>query len=160
VKDKREEERSARPGRKPKDRPNLPNLARKTQNVVGHILPDFPERLDQLPDPRDPSRTVYGIRTIVWSALFLFLFQLRSRRHFRTASDSSTFLANLNRIAGEQNKTVPHPDTITPISSCSVVSGSFIGTYDAAIRFASRNLRNALRSDVATIISTKIHSGL
>ena len=110
--DKRKKKKSARPGRKPKARPKLPNLARKLKDVVGHVLPGFAEWLEQLPDPRDPTRTVYGMRTIVWSALFLFLFQLRSRRHFRTASDSPAFRANLNRLSGEQNDAVPHPDTV------------------------------------------------
>jgi hypothetical protein len=103
---------SARAGQTRKGQANLPNLAHKLKCTVRHVIPELPRWLGKLPDPRDPTRIVYKTGTIVWSVLLLLLCQLRSRRHFRVASDSAAFLRNLNILAGEENTAVPHPDTL------------------------------------------------
>ena len=106
------DEESSRCGQQSKGRRNLPNLAQKLKNTVRHVAPELSKWLENLSDPRDPTKIVYGMKTIVWSALLLLLCQLRSRRHFRIASDSLAFLRNLNTLSGEENEAVPHPDTI------------------------------------------------
>ena len=110
---KKTRKKNARPGRKQKKRPNLPNLAKKLIHIVDHVLPKLSVWIKELSDPRDKNKTVYGINTLIWSSLLSFVFQLKSRRHFRSASDSKGFLKNLNKITGENNEAVPHPDTIS-----------------------------------------------
>ena len=107
-----QKEKSAKPGRKQKKRPNLPNLAQKLRFVVDRAIPKLSTWIGRLSDPRDKNKTTYGIKTIIWSSILFFVFQLKSRRHFKSVSDSKEFLMNLNRLTGEKNITVPHPDTL------------------------------------------------
>jgi hypothetical protein len=115
VKDEEGNEKGARRGRKPKDLLVVPNLARKLKTVVRHTLPDLWTWFEQLPDPRDPTRTYYRMKKVLWTGILFFLSLARSRRHFRSASDSPAFLANLNTLAEENKDAVPHPDTVVRI---------------------------------------------
>jgi len=112
MKDEEGNEKGARRGRKPKDPLVVPNLARKLKAVVQHTLPDLCNWLGHVRDPRDATRTHYGMKKVLWTALLFFLCGARSRRHFRIVSDSPAFLANLNALAEEKKNSVPHPDTV------------------------------------------------
>lgn len=111
-------EKGARRGRKPKDPPVVPNLARKLKAVVRHTLPDLCNWFEELPDPRDLTRISYKMKEVQWTALLFFLSLARSRRHFRALSDSPAFRANVNSLAEEKNDTVAHPDTVAGILDC------------------------------------------
>jgi hypothetical protein len=65
-----------------------------------------------VPDPRDPPKIVYPKRTLIWSAILIFLLGLRSRRQFRFESNTSPFVAHLNALAGSEVETAPHDDTL------------------------------------------------
>lgn len=67
-----------------------------------------------MPDTRDRDAITYETRFLAWTGLFLFLLQLGSRRQLDFAFDnySDAALANLNRLAGTQQKSLPVHDTL------------------------------------------------
>ena len=105
-------EKGARRGRRPKQRPELPNLAHKLHAMVRHALPDFNNWLGNVPDTRNALRIYYPVEKLLWTAILAFLCGARSRRDFRTMSTTAEFLANLNWLTGTDNDAVPHPDTL------------------------------------------------
>ena len=80
--------------------------------TVAHFWPDLRGWLDGLRDPRDPNRTVYPARCLVWTGLLVFLLKPGSRRQIRFEPDSPTAVENLNRLAGCRQDRVPHGDTL------------------------------------------------
>jgi hypothetical protein len=77
-----------------------------------HFLPDLPRQIGSLPDCRKPKQTYYPKEMVAWSAVTIFLLGLGSRRQFRFESESPTFVANLNAVAGSSVDTAPHDDSI------------------------------------------------
>ncbi len=82
--------------------------------TIRHFFPQFNDYLDTLPEPRDPERLTYHRRFLVWVGLFLFLCKLGSRRQidFQLGEVGTCVLANLNRLAGTQQKTMPVNKTL------------------------------------------------
>lgn len=70
--------------------------------------------MDQLPDGRDPQRTRYSKRFLLWTALMLFVCKLGSRRQldFQLGEAGTCVLDNLNRLADTQQTTVPVNKTV------------------------------------------------
>jgi hypothetical protein len=67
-----------------------------------------------VPDSRQPDAITYETRFMGWIGLLLFLLQLGSRRQLDFALDrhSPTVLANLNRLAGTRQVSIPVHDTL------------------------------------------------
>src|SRR5947199_3776529 len=63
----------------PQGRPAL-TIGTILVRTVIHFFPKFREWLNEVPDPRDPVRTVYNQRFLLWISLFLFVCKLGSRR--------------------------------------------------------------------------------
>jgi hypothetical protein len=80
--------------------------------TVRHFLPSLGEELSRLPDRRDPDCVVYPKANLVWSAIWMLLLGLGSRRQFRFESATPAFVANLNAQAGSDVDTAPHDDTV------------------------------------------------
>jgi hypothetical protein len=82
--------------------------------TVRHFFPRFNDWLDDLPDPRDPDRLTYDGRFLLWVGLFLFLCKLGSRRQidFQLGEAGTEVLANLNRLAGTRQTTMPVNKTL------------------------------------------------
>ena len=80
--------------------------------TVAHFWPQFRPWLDALGDPRDPNRTIYPARCLVWLGLLVFLLKRGSRRQIRFELDSPRGLENLNHLAACRQKRVPHGDTL------------------------------------------------
>ena len=80
--------------------------------TVRRFCPALPGLLDGLRDGRLARRCVYLMRPLVLVALMGFVCLLGSRRRLRTAFNGPAGLANLNRLAGTDLATLPHPDTI------------------------------------------------
>lgn len=82
--------------------------------TVRHFFPRFNDWLDDLPDPRNPDRLTYHPRFLLWVGLFLFLCKLGSRRQidFQLGELDAHVLANLNRLAGTQQTTMPVNQTV------------------------------------------------
>ena len=82
--------------------------------TLRHFFPDFNARLDELPDRRHPDRIVYSPRFLLWTALMLFLCKLGSRRQidFQLGEVGTQVLANLNRLAGTHQTTLPVNQTV------------------------------------------------
>ena len=82
--------------------------------TIRHFFPQFNDWLDDLPDPRDPDRTIYHRRFLLWVGLSLFLCKLGSRRQidFLLGEGGSCVLDNLNRLAGTEQTTMPVNQTL------------------------------------------------
>ena len=79
-----------------------------------HFWPDLNGRLDQIDDPRHQAAITYHKRFLLYWGLSLFLFKLGSRRQldFELAQAGPQVLANLNRLAGTQQTTLPVNKTL------------------------------------------------
>jgi len=97
----------------PKGRPSL-NVGPAFARTVGHFFPDFNRWLDSVPDPRRQDRVEYHKRFLLWYGILLFVGKLGSRRQldFKYREQGSCVLANVNRLAGTDQETVPHNDTL------------------------------------------------
>jgi len=82
--------------------------------TIRHFFPHCNDWLADLPDPRDPARCRYDGRFLFWMGLFLFLGKLGSRRQmdFQLGEAGTAVLANLNRLAGSQQTTMPVNKTL------------------------------------------------
>ena len=74
-----------------------------------HFWPELPQWLDELPDSRWQPIVVYHRRFLFWWGMMLFLGQLRSRRQldFNLRDAGAPMLANLNRLAGTEQESLP-----------------------------------------------------
>ena len=63
-------------------------------------------------DRRDPDRTIFPARFLVWMGLMLFLMRLGARRRLNTELDSPAAPDNLNRLARDQQKNVADHGTL------------------------------------------------
>jgi len=81
---------------------------------VRHFWPDLGAWLAALPDTRFSPATVYDRRFLTWWGLLLFLCKLGSRRQldFDLRDARTHVLANVNRLAGTQQETLPVHDTL------------------------------------------------
>lgn len=79
-----------------------------------HFFPDFNRWLDEVPDARRQDRVEYHKRFLLWYAILLFVGKLGSRRQldFKYREQGVSVLANVNRLAETNQKTVPHNDTL------------------------------------------------
>jgi len=81
---------------------------------VQHFWPEFGAWLDALPDTRYQPYVEYSARFLLWWGLSLFLCKLGSRRQldFDLRDLGTHVLANLNRVAGTAQRTLPVHDTL------------------------------------------------
>lgn len=89
-------------------------LGRAFHRTVHHFWPEFPAWLDALPDTRFAPFIEYDKRFLVWWGLLLFCCKLGSRRQldFDLRDAATHVLANVNRLAGTQQTTLPVHDTL------------------------------------------------
>ena len=82
--------------------------------TVRHFFPDFNAWLDRLPDTRVQEACTYDRRFLAWWGLHLYLLQLGSRRQldYELRDGGPHVLANLNRLAGTEQTTLPVHDTL------------------------------------------------
>jgi hypothetical protein len=82
--------------------------------TVRHFFPDFNAWLGRLPDTRDQDACTYDRRFLAWWGLALYLLQLGARRQldFELRDGGRRVLANLNRLAGTEQTTLPVHDTL------------------------------------------------
>jgi hypothetical protein len=82
--------------------------------TVRHFFPDFNAWLDRLPDTRVQEDCTYERRFLAWWGLQLYLLQLGSRRQldYELRDGGPQVLANLNRLAGTAQTTLPVHDTL------------------------------------------------
>lgn len=87
-------------------------LLQVLHKTLRHFFPKLRHWLDTVPDPRDPSRITYPLRSLLWVGVLMFLFHLSARRRLRYDFNSEGALPNLNDLAGTELQTLPHPDTL------------------------------------------------
>jgi hypothetical protein len=82
--------------------------------TLRHFWPTLNDRLDQIHDPRPQASTTYASRFLLWWGLSLFLFKLGSRRQldYELARSGPEVLANLNRLAGTSQTSLPVNKTL------------------------------------------------
>jgi hypothetical protein len=82
--------------------------------TLRHFFPDFNDWLDDIPDPRAQDQIIYHPRLLHWYGLLLFVGKLSSRRQldYQYREKGTAVLANLNRLAGTQQETLPVNDTL------------------------------------------------
>jgi hypothetical protein len=93
--------------------------------TVRHFFPELNRWLDRLPDTRLQKACTYSRRFLGWWGLALYLFQLRARRQldFELRDGGSRVLANLNRLAETDQKTLPVHDTLDHFLEHSKLAG-------------------------------------
>lgn len=79
-----------------------------------HFFPDLNSWLDAIADPRRQDRITYHPRFLLWYGILLFVGKLGSRRQldFKYRLDGACVLANLNRLSGCSQDTLPCNDTL------------------------------------------------
>ena len=80
--------------------------------LLNHYFPDFNQLIDNLPDPRDPNRTVYSIRHEIYLGILMFLSHAGSRSQFDSDCRMETFCDNFNLLTGEDNEYIARMDTV------------------------------------------------
>lgn len=82
--------------------------------TVRHFWPGLSDGLDELPDSRWQPIVVYHRRFLFWWGVMLFLARLRSRRQldFHLRDAGAPMLANLNRLAGVEQNSLPVDGTL------------------------------------------------
>lgn len=63
-------------------------------------------------DPRKKDQCRYTLEQLLWLALLMFIFRLRSRRQLLAESGTACFLSNLLDLSGTLEEFVAHPDTM------------------------------------------------
>ncbi|HZY31008.1 MAG TPA: hypothetical protein VFF86_05130 [Candidatus Methylomirabilis sp.] len=82
--------------------------------TIRHFWPDLNAWLGELPDTRFAPLVVYDRKFMAWWGMALFMFKLGSRRQldFDLRDPSTEILANLNRLAGTTQETLPVDGTL------------------------------------------------
>lgn len=82
--------------------------------TVRHFWPELGRWLKALPDTRFEPYVVYDKPFLVWWGLLLFLCKLGSRRQldYELRAGGQTVLANVNRLAGTHQESLPCHDTL------------------------------------------------
>src|SRR3954451_579911 len=90
------------------------NIGPLLVQTIRHFWPLLNAWLDDIPDPRPQASVTYAGRFLVWWGLSLFLFKLGSRRQldYELARSGPQVLANLNRLAGTDQTTLPVNKTL------------------------------------------------
>src|SRR5205807_6967849 len=104
-----------RPGPAVEAQGGAPLIAgRALVQTVRHFFPQLNAWLDRLPDTRVPEACTYSTRFLAWWGIALYLLQLGSRRQldYELRDGGPQVLANLNRLAGTAQTTLPVHDTL------------------------------------------------
>lgn len=82
--------------------------------TIAHFFPLFTEWLNAFPERRNQNRMIYRCRFLIYIGLFLFLCKLGSRRqiNFQLGETGAAVLANLNRLAGTKQTSMPVDQTV------------------------------------------------
>jgi hypothetical protein len=93
--------------------------------TVRHFFPDLNAWLDRLPDTRLQEACTYPRRFLAWWGILLYLLQLGSRRQldYDLREGGPQVLANLNRLAGTAQTTLPVHDTLDHFLGHSALPG-------------------------------------
>ena len=88
---------------------SLPEALFKT---IQHFVPKFFTALSRIPDPRDPTRTVYPIQHCFLVGILAFVLKTRSRRNIKYKLGTPKFIRNMRQIGDVLYPQEPFPDTL------------------------------------------------
>jgi hypothetical protein len=66
-------------------------------------------------DPRDPEAIEYTLRHLLWGGILMYLLHMQSRNQFRWDRLDGLFARNLATLAGSDEETAAHPDTLAAV---------------------------------------------
>ena len=109
--------RKNKPGRPPKERPEgVRKTAESFLLSIRHFLPDLPEWLDTIPDPRRrPDSCTYSIKEVIMLALLMLCCQCGSRRQLDKDRLSEEFLINFRILIGDDEAGVTCADNMNRV---------------------------------------------
>ena len=91
-------------------------IKEKFYKTVTHFFPDFNKWIKWIiKDPRHSSYTKYGIKTLFWSGLYLFLLKLGSRRQINFKFNTEKFIRNISIICEEKLDRSPNDKTLADL---------------------------------------------
>ncbi|MDC3415277.1 transposase family protein [Aquibacillus sp. 3ASR75-11] len=79
--------------------------------VYGRLLPGLLKKLGKIPDPRSPKKVRHKITVLMIYGIFMFVFQMTSRRKTNQGMTGPQLLENLRGIYPELED-MPHQDTL------------------------------------------------
>lgn len=79
--------------------------------VYGRLLPGLLKKLGKIPDPRSPKKTKHRITVLMIYGIFMFVFQMTSRRNTNQNMTGPRLLENL-RATFPELEDMPHQDTL------------------------------------------------
>jgi hypothetical protein len=79
--------------------------------TIQHFVPDFFSALARIPDPRDPTRTIYPLPECYLVGILAYLFKAGSRRNIKYRMGTQKFVGNMQRIGRIFYPNTPFPPT-------------------------------------------------
>lgn len=105
-----------KPGRPPKERPSEVRTAAAFLLCIRHFLPELPEWMDRIPDPRKrPESCTYSMKEICMLALLMLCCQCGSRRQLDRDRLREAFLLNFRVLAGDDEAGVTCADNMNRV---------------------------------------------
>lgn len=88
------------------------DLSEAMFKTIQHFVPKFFTALSRIPDPRDPTRTVYPIQEFFLVGILAFMLKTRSRRNIKYRLGTPKFIRNMQNVGGVLYPQEPFPDTL------------------------------------------------
>lgn len=82
-----------------------------TFKVYNSLLPGLLQKLSRIPDPRQPKKVKHKLTVIMLYGIFMFVFQVTSRREANKEMTTQQFIENMQAFFPEIND-MPHQDTL------------------------------------------------
>ena len=80
-------------------------------NVINQLLPGLLEKLSRIPDPRNPKKVKHTMAVLMAYGIFMFVFQMESRRECNIEMTKPILLENLQALFPDL-KDMPHQSTL------------------------------------------------
>lgn len=68
--------------------------------------------LKKIKDPRQKEKIEYPLTYLLWMGILMFLLKIKARRQIKYEFNTKEFVDNLNILAGTNQQTISHPDTL------------------------------------------------
>lgn len=115
--------KAGKPGRPKAERPPEPCAAAEFLVSMRHFLPQLPQWMDQLEDPRTrPEACTYSMREIVMLALLMLCTQCGSRRQLDRKTLRERFLLNFRVLLDDEEAAVTCADNMNRVLTMTRVS--------------------------------------
>lgn len=86
-------------------------ITEEKMKVYGQLLPGLLKKLSKIPDPRKPKKIKHQMSIMMLYGIFMFVFQMNSRRETNKEMTTPQLLKNLQAVFPELTD-MPHQDTL------------------------------------------------